>query len=276
MEERLAKRLAMRENAPLECPHILVFYDDPEFRIREALDKLKGELQEEYCFDLMQGGGRIQGRSLQGQPAAAVEDAFEYLQAQRECVFAVGDGNHSLATARLCWEKIRPSLTEQEQKSHPARYALAELVNIYDEAVEMEAIHRLLAGTDNRDFPEFAKSFFSRLSQEGEERILTAGTGRMEISIPVRGLTIGQIVRQADIMMEQYASLHGGTEDYIHDEDSARTLGKEENAAFLLLPPMDREEVFATVRRKEILPKKSFSIGTACDKRYYLECRQIC
>ena len=275
VEERLVKRLELREKASLEAPHTLVFFDDPEHRIDAELNRLQAEMQEEYSFELMLGGGWIRGRSLRDSAAEKLERAFEELTGNRKTVLAAGDGNHSLATAKLCWDQMKMSLSAQERETHPARYALVELVNVYDEGVEIEPIHRVLLGTDSREFAVHAAEYFRRRSKNGGERTVVAGISEGEKRITVSGLSTGEIVSAADGLMEDYARLYGGTEDYIHGEGAARTIGSERQAAFLLLPEVRREDLFSVVRKGMIFPRKSFSIGSARDKRYYLEYRRI-
>ena len=275
VEERLVKRLKLRKNASLESPHILVFFDDPEHRIDAELESVQGEMREEYSFELMQGGGWIRGRSFQGAAVRRMEKAFEELTGTGQTMLAAGDGNHSLATAKLCWEEMKKTLSDREKTEDPARYALVELVNVYDEGVEIEPIHRVLLGTDSRGFADYAERFFRGRSKNGSPRTLIAGTAAGEKSIEVYGLSTGELVSAADGLMEEYARLRGGTEDFIHDAGSARTIGSGEQAVFLILPEVRREELFSVVRENRIFPQKSFSIGNARDKRYYLEYRRI-
>ena len=275
VEERLLKRLEMRENAVLELPHTLVFYDDPEHTVTAELDAIRNKSEKQYGFQLMQNGGAISGASLQGEAAERLENAFQRLADRKETVFAAGDGNHSLATAKLCWERMKPDLSEREKREHPARFALVELVNLYDEGVRIESIHRLLRGTDNRDFLHFAKEYFRDTGEAGGIKTIIAGIGKKQAEIAIRGMSAGEIVKAADEMIGRYLSKHGGTEDYIHDASSAVELGSEKNNAYLLLPAVEREEIFSVIRNGMIFPQKSFSIGNARDKRYYLECRRI-
>ena len=275
VEERLIKRLELRKNASLESPHILVFFDDPEHRIDAELENLQGEMREEYAFELMQGGGWIRGKSFQDTAVTRIEKIFDELTESRETVLAAGDGNHSLATAKLCWEEKKKTLSDREKRDDPARYALVELVNVYDEGVEIEPIHRVLLGTESRGFTDFAKEYFRRRSGNGPSRSVIAGTASEEKRLEVCGLSTGELVSAADALMEEYALFCGGMEDYVHDAGSARAIGSGENAAFLILPELNREEIFSVVRKNAIFPQKSFSIGNARDKRYYLEYRRI-
>ena len=284
VEERLEKRIDLRRNASLELPHILVFYNDPEGEVLSSIEADKGELL--YSFRLMQGGGHIEGRLVEKERALRLSQAFEELErkaqekaeksgAESAAVLAVGDGNHSLATAKAVWEEKKESLNSEERARARERYALVELVNIFDEGINMEPIHRVVKNTESRGFAKFIEEYFRGLSSSGEARTLTAGTGEGKLTFAVSGLDTGEIVRSADRAVEEYIKLFGGEEDYVHDAADAERIGSDANAAFILLPEMIKEEVFKTVSEHRILPKKCFSIGHAREKRYYLEARRI-
>ena len=191
-------------------------------------------------------------------------------------LFAMGDGNHSLATAKKCWEAIKPRLTEAERETHPARFSLVELVNIHDPAIGFEPIHKVLFETDPAAFLAEAGDALAALHGDAETshtlRLLTAA-GEREIT--VRGLTIGQIIGAAEDACQSYMARHGGKIDYIHNDDTAIGMGRRPDGAAILLPRMEKGELFPSIVRSGPFPKKSFSIGHAQDKRYYLECRKI-
>lgn len=286
VEERLLKRLELRKSALLELPHVLIFLNDPEDRVASIVKAAEQELKTEYDFDLMQGGGHIRGRSVTGAPAEQLLALFKDLEEQAEkraaeqpgtqpVMLAVADGNHSLATAKHSWEQLKKTLPEEAWADHPARYALAELVNVYDEGVFIEPIHRILKKSETEGLPEFAEAYFRGVSHEGAEKTVTVGTADKRREITVRGLSAGDIVAQTDRMLELYMAQFGGEEDYIHDNASAEALGSEPGCAYVLLPAIDRSEIFATAEQGRVFPKKAFSIGNARDKRYYLECRRI-
>ena len=184
--------------------------------------------------------------------------------------FAMGDGNHSLAAAKRCWEQIKPTLNETERGTHPARYALAELVNIHDEAVTFEPIHRVLLDTDPRGFLEEAAARLPR----GAGQSVTILAGKREMTIDT-GLPLGKLVALADELLTDWAREHGGLPDYIHGDGEARALGQTAASLGLLLPRLEKSELFPYITEHGPYPKKSFSIGHARDKRYYLECRSI-
>ena len=169
--------------------------------------------------------------------------------------FAVGDGNHSLAAAKRWWEQLRETLTPEKREAHPARYALAELCNIQEPALDFEPIHRVIFDTDASDF----SSALAARRQEWED--------------PNR--TIGERVAAADAFCADYIAAHGGRLDYIHGTETAREMGDRPGCGAVLLPPVEKNGLFLSVIKNGALPRKSFSMGHAEDKRYYLECRRI-
>ena len=235
--ERLPTRVELRRRTALEMPHIVLFMDDVDDAVLGAAEP--GETL--YDFDLYDGGGHIRGRRLTGSAAAAVQAAVEALPGP--VVFAMGDGNHSLAAAKNRWEELK---AEGAPMDHPARYALAELENLRDEAVEFYPIHRVVLGAD-----------------EG---------GPVE---ELSGDDTGTLVARADQLAGAYAAAHGGHVDYIHGTAEARAMGEKPGCKAWLLPALDKSELFAHIRRWGNYPKKSFSVGESLDKRWYLECRRI-
>lgn len=286
IESRLPPRVRVREGAALEMPHIMVFIDDPDNGVMGLLDGRKAALPALYDFDLSAGGGHIRGWQVSGADADALEAALDALADPKKLrerygdgapvLFAMGDGNHSLATAKKCWEAIKPTLSAAERETHPARRSLVELVNIHDAAITFEPIHKVLFGTDPADFLTEAGDALAALSGGADTahtlRLLTAA-GEREIT--VRGLTIGQIIGAAEEVCQRYLAAHGGTIDYIHNDDTAIGMGRRPDGAAILLPRMEKGELFPSIIRSGPFPKKSFSIGHAQDKRYYLECRAI-
>lgn len=286
VEDRLPPRVRVREGAALEMPHIMVFIDDPADAVMGMLTAAKGTLPELYDFDLSANGGHIRGWQVCGEAADRLETAIDGLTdpaALRAsygdlapAIFAMGDGNHSLATAKKCWEAIKPTLSEAEREVHPARYGLVELVNIHDEAITFEPIHKVIFGTVPANFIAEAEAYFGALSGGADTchrlRVLTA-EGEQELI--VRGLTIGQIIGAAEEFCQNYLRVNGGKIDYIHNDDTAMEMGRRADGTAILLPKMEKSELFPSIVRSGPFPKKSFSIGHAEDKRYYLECRRI-
>ncbi|MBE6970141.1 MAG: DUF1015 domain-containing protein [Ruminococcaceae bacterium] len=273
--ERLPPRVKVRKGAVLEMPHAMVLMNDAEDRVLGTLEARKGGLEKVYDFDLMQGSGHITGWRVCGDEAEAVSAAIRSLTGDADMAMAMGDGNHSLATARLCWLDIRESLSEAEREKHPARYALVELNNIHEAAIDFEPIHRLLLDTDTEAFLDEAESFFAGVSREGEAHHIRCITAEGEREVVVCGLTIGETIGAAERFALDYLKRHSGRIDYIHGDDTVAAMGREKGCCAMVLPAMDKTELFTSVERSGPFPRKSFSIGHARDKRFYLECRKI-
>ena len=279
--DRLPPRVIVRSAASVEMPHIIVFIDDPDLKViakPENAPKL-------YDFELMQNGGHISGWQITGNDADELDRRIAYLTDKSiladkygyDCpspvIFAMGDGNHSLAAAKQHWENLKKTLAPAELIDHPARYALVELVNIHDPAVVFEPIHKVLFDTDNTGFIDFITSGFAQNAGAGHSIEILCGNERK--SIHTAGYTIGELIGKCEELCAGYISSHGGRIDYIHGDDEARSLASRENSCGILLPKMQKSELFTSVMKSGPFPKKSFSIGHASDKRYYLECRKI-
>lgn len=279
VEDRLPPRVKVRMGAPLEMPHIMVFIDDP----RDAVMKAAMGGEKLYDFDLMLGGGHIAGYLAPDNAAvdaavSALSDeetvrAKYDLQGKAPAIFAMGDGNHSLATAKKCWEMIKHSLDASERENHPARFALVELVNIHDQAISFEPIHKVLFDTDDRDFIAAAKTYFR--GSEGEGHIIRLVSGDEEAELSLAGFTIGELIGECESFCQRYMKINGGRIDYVHGDAEAAHLASGVGCAGILLPRMEKAELFPSVISSGPFPKKSFSIGLGPDKRYYLECRKI-
>ena len=280
VEDRLPPRVKVRMSAELEMPHIMVFIDDPG----DTVMKAAAGGRELYNFDLMQNGGHIAG--FLAPDNAAVDAAVDALSqpeildkkygktGKAPVIFAMGDGNHSLAAAKKCWEQIKPTLSEIERENHPARFALAEIVNIHDEAISFEPIHKVLFNTSiTRDFIPAGKMYFK--GTEGFGHVIRFIAGDKSESISVKGLTIGELIDSCERFISRYQVLNGGKLDYIHGDAEAAKMASGENCCGILLPKMSKDELFSSVIKSGPFPKKSFSIGVGPDKRYYLECRKI-
>lgn len=267
LESRLPPRVKVRMGAALEMPHIMVFIEDE----KNSLIPSAAGGETLYDFELMLGGGHIKGSRVHGEQAEAVSAALEALDSG-DIKFAMGDGNHSLATAKRCWELIKPGLTEAERESHPARFALVELVNIHDGAVTFEPIHRVVFGTDAAGFLDSAREAFDQ-GGSGHELVIIAAGEELKLTVP--NLTIGRLISKVDELCRAHTSKYGGETDYIHGDAEAREMSARPDAVGVLLPRMDKAEIFPSVSQTGPFPKKSFSIGVGRDKRYYLECRKI-
>lgn len=280
VQERIPPRLALRRDAPLESTHLVLFYDDPDLRVPALAAQLAGEAL--YDFTLMLGGGHIRGFPITGEKANALRSVLnrmadpEVLRAKfgdtaSPVLYAVGDGNHSLATAKQSWERIREGLTPEQRERHPARYTLAELVDLHEPAMEFEPIHRVLFQTDAAAFSREAEARFPAADGEHPFVCMTASGAR---TLYARG-TIGESIAALDAFLLEYASRYGGRIDYIHGLEDAKALCAAPDRAAILMPEMDKRDLFPSIVKSGPLPKKSFSIGPALDKRYYLECRKI-
>lgn len=261
---RLPARIEMREMAPLEMPHVMVLIDDPEKTVIEPLGENRGEMECLYDFRLMENGGHIRGYRVQG------EESPRYTG-----VMIVGDGNHSLAAAKSLWDKIKPRLGAIERDKHPARYALVELVNIHDESLEIEPIHRLVCRTGSGLADKFIEAcpYAAAGNGDGYKIGYTDGDSRGEIT--VTGLTIGETIGALQEFLDAHVQAVGGEIDYIHGEESLRQLAKKEGSIGFFMPAIEKSDIFKSVISGGVFPKKSFSMGDAADKRYYLECRRI-
>ena len=286
VESRLPPRMRVREQAPLESPHIMVLVDDALHTVIEPLQKQKNAMEPLYDFDLMADGGHIAGWRVAGDLCAQVDAAMLFLLSGQQCcrgvcrecappmLIAVGDGNHSLATAKACWEKIKPALSERERRVHPARYALAELVNLHDGALAFEPIHRVLFDVDpNSVLDALQKQLGACADGQGQVFTYAAGgrTGRLVVANPPSPLAAGTLQG----FIDGYLAAHGGTVDYIHGDDVVMELSKKPGTIGFLLPAMEKSQLFSAVREGGALPRKTFSMGHAYEKRFYLECRKI-
>lgn len=274
---RIPPRLRVRRGAPLEAPHVMLLIDDPENTLFSTVEK--GEKTPAYDFSLMQGGGAVKGYFLSPALISEVEAFLSEMEKTAALPYAVGDGNHSLATAKAYYEEIKAALGEERAKKHPARYALVELVNIHDESLEFEPIYRLLRGIDKSTLIDEFDAFYRENTEKGNQRftLLYNRFGRVYeegriMEHIAHSLTVGTLQIFFDKLLEKYpnASL-----DYIHGEDSLRALSLRADSFGFLFDGMEKKELFPSVAKDGSLPRKTFSMGTSRDKRYYLECRSI-
>lgn len=272
---RLPARVRIRAAAALEMPHIMVFYTDPEDAICREAETLAGDTL--YDFDLMAGGGHICGRRIAGdaaeQLAAALCATGVGTDGEHPMRFAIADGNHSLAAARQCWLEKKKTLTPEQAAVDPARYALVELVNLHSPAVTFEPIHRVLFETDAAHWLDAAEGALAAADGRGYAVTLLADAQRRDIL--ARGSSLGEAIAALDAFCASYMQAHGGRIDYIHGDDEAVDLAAGDGCCGILMPRMEKEELFTSVLRSGPFPKKSFSIGLGADKRYYLECRKL-
>lgn len=284
--ERIPPRVAIRRGAEIELPHVMLLIDDPERTVIEPLgaDNCPAVA---YSTELMLGGGKIVGRFLSDAAKAQVSSALDALitpeamekrygdSSLAPLLFAVGDGNHSLATAKTIYEELKAELGEDEAASHPARYALVEIVNIHDEAMKFEPIYRVMFGVDPDDVIAELKKYVSALSGNAEpqdiEYLSTSQCAHVLVDKPEKTLTVATL----QDFIDSYIKSHPSAEvDYIHGEGSVKSLIREDSIGFLF-SGMGKDELFKTVIYDGALPRKTFSMGHAEDKRYYIECRKI-
>ena len=290
---RLPARMAVRRHAPLETPHILVLIDDPDETVVEPL--VQADLPPAYDFELMQGGGRLRGWWVNGEDlvAATVARLGALRRGDPPMLYAMGDGNHSFAAARAIWEEIKAN--EAPAPNHPARYALVELVNIHDRALQFEPIHRLLAGVDpqavlgamSKHFGDLGFRQWTCPTEEAWRRVRTEAPRPGSQRIPYRTPDALGVVEVASPRFKlETATLHDfldpflaahpdSSVDYIHGEDVLADLTRSEGRIGFMLPAMDKHDLFASVVEEGATPRKTFSLGEAFEKRFYLECRRI-
>ncbi len=268
--ERIPPRVKIRENAPLELPHAILLMNDETDHVIGKIAKEK----QVYDFDLMQNGGHISGWQISDDMADAVIDRInKYAEGVKDnLVFAVGDGNHSLATAKTCWENIKKTLPDNQKASHPARFCLVEIENIHDASLEFEPIHRVVFGKKAETILEDIKKYYqiSDQNQTGSQLITVVYGGKRQdlyIGNPSSNLEVGTLQNFIDAM--------GYEVDYIHGEDVVERLSMADDAVGFILPCPDKSQLFEAVIKDGALPRKTFSMGEANEKRFYLEAKHI-
>lgn len=298
--DRLPPRIKIREKALLELPHIMVLIDDRENELFSFFSENKEQYQKIYDFDLMQGSGSIKGYLVNKQgeqeinsvftslcDAAEFKQKYDLTQDLPPLLFAVGDGNHSLATAKAIWEKIKDTVPPD----HPARYAMVEVVNIHDESLVFEPIHRILFNYQGNILAEMQNYFHNMLEIQdidsfstlqasvhhtgSEQYIGLLQQGKQTLvhfTKPSTNLAVGTLQQFLDQLLEKQSTL---SLDYVHGDDVLKDLSMKEDSIGFLLPAMRKNDFFRTVILDGSLPRKTFSMGDAKEKRFYLECRKI-
>ena len=279
--ERIPPRKVIRENAVMELPHILLFADDEKDVMCGYLESVKNELPKLYDFELMEEGGHICGWLVSGDALDAFTEKMEaygdfiaqkYMDSKKmPMMFAVADGNHSLATAKACYEDIKLKNVGKDMSNHPARYALVEIVNIHDDAQKFEPIHRIVKNVDVNAI--LGALILDSCAEEGYPIRWYSGEKQgIAYLDPVKGqLPIGILQN----FLDEYLSVHLGVIDYIHGEDVLKELSKEANSIGFELPAIDKNKFFKGIIEDGVFPRKTFSTGHAQEKRYYLEARKI-
>lgn len=283
--ERIPPRVAIRKDAPIELPHVMLLIDDPDKTVIEPLTSK--ELPTAYDTELMQNGGRIVGKFLDSEAKNGVFSALDALVSAEAMekrygyaslaplLFAVGDGNHSLATAKTIYENLKAEIGAEAAADHPARYALVEIVNIHDEAMKFEPIYRVMFGVDPANVIVELEAFSSKLNGSFDsqkiEYISSDNCGELTVAHPQKTLAVATL----QDFIDDYLKTHKDAEvDYIHGERSVKSLIRKDSIGFLF-SGMAKNELFKTVIYDGALPRKTFSMGHAEDKRYYMECRKI-
>ena len=276
VKERLPVRLKIRENALLELPHVLILIDDEEKTVIEPLVAEAEKSAPLYDTDLNMRGGHIKGYLLP-HPEKALS-AIRALSSEGRMIarygkttpflFAVGDGNHSVATAKLLWERIKPTLSEKEREDHPARFVLAEVVNLYEEDLIFEAIHRVVFGVGD----SFIEEMTAALSGEGHISLLYRDK-MYGISVPK---VAAEAVKAVQDFIDRYLAEHEeASVDYIHGDSNLSEVAAAKDGVAIFMPVMEKRDLFPYVVKHGSLPRKTFSMGEAEEKRYYLESRRI-
>ena len=310
--DRLPPRISIRQGAVLETPHIMVLIDDPDKTVIEPTSEHLSKMQKLYDFDLMMDGGHIIGYQVDDQfnigriikaltrlaDPVLFRKKYGVGEEKGVLLFAMGDGNHSLATAKACWEEIKKNLSQNEIESHPARYALVELVNVHDESLIFEPIHRVLFRVEPEKVLEEMSAYYqasnqgfecelydsesAMMKQFNEKRESTRGHlirfvlqnkwGILTIPDPKSNLEVGTLQAFLDDYLKKTPDAYV---DYIHGDEVTTELGGQEGNMGFLLPTMSKHDLFKTVILDGALPRKTFSMGEAHEKRFYLECRKI-
>lgn len=289
--ERIPPRLRVREGAPLELPHALVLVDDPGRTLLEPLEPGK----KLYDVELMENGGRVEGHFVAPEACEGFVKALRALaeagadESGNTLLFAVGDGNHSLAAAKTAWEKRKKLIPPESWENDPARFALVELENVHDESIDFEAIHRVVFGVKPMAFlSALCERMPARCAiYDDEEQMLAAlaepfigqrmpfvfegGWGILFSENPPHAIAYGTLQNALDAVLNEL----GGSIDYVHGDGVVKALGRKPSSIGFILPALGKSELFESVKKSGPLPRKAFSMGHANEKRFYLEARRI-
>ena len=285
---RIPPRLKVRKDAPIELPHIMLLIDDNECDIVESNEKITDTFKKVYDFDLMQNSGHITGYVMSDEAAAILDEKLKKLSGLDDfnkkygvnesspLVYAMGDGNHSLATAKAYYENLKKEIGEDAAKKSPARYALCELVNLHDKSLVFEAIHRVIFDASGDEFKKALEEKYDVSYDEnvkGQSFILVNNGKQQKVTIKnsKEYLTVATVQKALDEFVEET----GGEIDYIHGEDVVINLCKDSKNFGIIFDAMDKADLYKSVILDGALPRKTFSMGDACDKRFYTEARKI-
>lgn len=284
--ERIPPRIKVRQGAPLELPHIMILIDDPDNTVIEPLAAKSASMNKLYDTELMQNGGSIKGWLVDESAQEAVDTALSALADPKTfnskyglsnspvLLYAMGDGNHSLATAKEFYEQLKKANPGKDLSNHPARYALAEIVNLHSPALKFEAIHRLVYDVDCEELLHELSHTLELSDAKSSQYVITC-CGGTEVKEYIHKQTSNLSVGSLQNFLDKYLKEHGGKIDYIHGADTVKALAEKHNGIGFILPDMDKSQLFPTVIKDGALPRKTFSMGHAEDKRFYIEARKI-
>ncbi len=285
---RIPPRLKVRREALIELPHIMMLIDDAACDIVECNSALTEDFEKLYDFDMMQDSGHITGYKMSDEACEALDkklaalsdlDSFNQkygVQKDSPLVYAMGDGNHSLATAKAYYENLKAEIGEEQAKNSPARYALCELVNLHDKSLEFEAIHRVIFDADGAEFLALLEQEYDISYDEnavGQTFILVyrGEDKKVTVTNPTEYLTVATVQKALDAFSQK----QNCEVDYIHGEDVVHKLCENTSNFGIILESMDKSDLYKSVILDGALPRKTFSMGEACDKRFYTEARKI-
>lgn len=290
--ERIPPRIEIRNGADIEMPHIMLLMDDKDRTVIEPIWQKKEFFPKVYDFELMMGGGRVTGYFINNKEAEQeILRALSALPLRDGMRFCVGDGNHSLATAKAVWEQAKEMLTPEQQQDSPLRYALCELINLYDEGLSIKPIHRVISGLNTSKCVQYivdrlnasgadARLVFSRrkpiLQQSDAAQTIFFSSkdsaGRIEIYSPTSSMIVEELQPVLENFLREFPSCKL---EYVHGDEELEGQTRQYDTLGFIMPALEKETFFETLASFGVLPKKSFSLGEAKDKRYYLECRLI-
>ena len=283
VKERIPVRVGIREGASLESPHVMVLMDDPKKQLLEALYEERMSFEKLYDTELMEDGGHVTGYAVTGVHAERVSARLQQMEAACPGIFlAVGDGNHSLASAKTCWENAKKDLTEEEWTDHPMRYALVEAVNLYSPSLLFYPIHRVLYNCDDNTlangFAEYLKKQDMRLAQTDDDAqadvtfLYKENKSSYKIGNRAGHLPVELLQKYLDEYLKEYPEQEL---DYVHSEAAAERIAKDGRGCAMILGAFDKSSLFDAIEAGGVLPRKTFSIGEDIQKRYYMECRKL-
>lgn len=272
--DRIPPRLKIRQDAPVELPHIMLLIDDRKHRVIEPIWEGRADLEKVYDFDLNMGGGHLEGYKIDAQKVIDVFDKYVdsvqdlYGEKTNDFIFAVGDGNHSLATAQAHWNRIKEGLTDAQKAVHPARFALCEVENLHDDGIVFEPIHRFVFGA-KEDFIGYLQTALS-----GEKTIEAFDkNGNYTLKVDRVG---AKAIKDIQDAIDAYLKEHSECSvDYIHGIEHLKDVAAHNVGVAIAMPKIEKDELFGYVLKNGTLCRKAFSMGEAEEKRYYFEAKKI-